>query len=168
GLTLEQIFSHVNNQLTEDLPDNRFVTVFLGRLDSLNHQVHILSGGQAPILLFRHETQECEIINATHMPMGILEAPPPGSPHPNRLNPGDILALISDGIFEATNPSDKAEFGKQRVCDVIREHQGSTAVQIVEEVSKAVFRYTECKTQADDMTVFIVKRRPDSLTPNGR
>ena len=44
---------HVNNQLAEDLPDDRFITAFMGFLDPVHTRVNYHSGGQGPILHFR-------------------------------------------------------------------------------------------------------------------
>jgi Stage II sporulation protein E (SpoIIE) len=45
GATLDQTFRHVNDQLVEDLPADRFVTAFLGLLDPRTHAVHYHSAG---------------------------------------------------------------------------------------------------------------------------
>ncbi|TFG64313.1 MAG: GAF domain-containing protein [Gemmatimonadales bacterium] len=53
GTDLDSAFMHVNNQLTEDLSDDRFVTAFVGLLDPNDHNMYFHSGGQGPILHFR-------------------------------------------------------------------------------------------------------------------
>ncbi len=53
GASLDQAYMQVNNQLSEDLPDDRFITAFMGFLDPVSHVVKYHSGGQGPILHFR-------------------------------------------------------------------------------------------------------------------
>ena len=45
GAGLDDAFRHINDQLVEDLPDDRFVTAFFGLLDASQHQVKFHSGG---------------------------------------------------------------------------------------------------------------------------
>ena len=80
------------------------------------------------------------------------------------LNPGDLCVLFTDGIIEAPGPdqgSGLAEYGIERLIEVVREHRQESAEKIVQ----AVFRSTEefCGTDElnDDRTVVVVKRDRD-------
>ena len=53
GANLDDAFVHINDQLVQDLPDDRFVTGFFGLLDAEKHTVQFHSGGQGPIMHFR-------------------------------------------------------------------------------------------------------------------
>ena len=44
------IATRVNQILSQDLSDDRFVTAFLGILDPLRNRLHYVSGGQGPLL----------------------------------------------------------------------------------------------------------------------
>ncbi len=52
GADLDAIFAQVNNQLVEDLPEEHFVTAFLGVLDTDTHRVDYHAAGQGPLLHF--------------------------------------------------------------------------------------------------------------------
>ncbi|MGH8034982.1 MAG: PP2C family protein-serine/threonine phosphatase, partial [Lysobacterales bacterium] len=45
GANLPEAYRHVNNQLTEDLPDDRFLTAFMGFLDPARNVMEYYSGG---------------------------------------------------------------------------------------------------------------------------
>jgi phosphoserine phosphatase len=48
--SLDDVFVHTNDQLVEDLPEDRFVTAFFGLLDTKTHSLKFHSAGQGPIL----------------------------------------------------------------------------------------------------------------------
>jgi phosphoserine phosphatase len=98
GADLETAFTQVNNQLAETLPDDRFITAFIGLLDAAEHRLRFHSGGQGPIILFRAADETFERFRPTSFP---LAAMPLRSLRPSALiefKPGDILVLLSDGI----------------------------------------------------------------------
>ena len=104
GADLETAFLHVNNQLAETMADDRFITAFVGLLDTARHRVRFHSGGQAPILHYRAEPASFDAIQAR--PASRWRAMPLESLRPARvldMQPGDVLALLSDGIFEYRN-----------------------------------------------------------------
>ena len=65
GAGLDDAFRHVNNQLTEDLPDDRFITAFMAFLDAEAHAVRYHCAGQGPLMLYHADTDRCEWIEPT-------------------------------------------------------------------------------------------------------
>ena len=74
GADLDEAYRHVNNQLNEDLPDNRFITAFMGFLDPATHQLRFHSGGQGPILHWHASTQAPSWHVPTTFPFGVMPA----------------------------------------------------------------------------------------------
>jgi sigma-B regulation protein RsbU (phosphoserine phosphatase) len=100
GADLDAAFTHINDQLCQDLASNRFVTAFLGVLDTRDHTVTYHAGGHGPLLLFHAATGEWESRGATTFPMGMMEILRLTKAQVFELAPGDILCLVSDGILE--------------------------------------------------------------------
>jgi anti-sigma regulatory factor (Ser/Thr protein kinase) len=69
---------------------------------------------------------------------------------------GDILALVSDGIFEQRSPAGE-EYGEARVKAVIERNNRQATADIVAELFAAIAAFAGEK-QDDDMTVVFVKR----------
>ena len=92
-------------------------------------------------------------------PMGLMPGLPREGPRSNELGPGDILALISDGIFEYENPL-KEPFGQERVAALMIEHQHEPMAKLLERVVNEVERFAELAPQKDDMTILLVRRLP--------
>ncbi len=160
GADLDEAYMHVNNQMAEDLPDDRFITAFIGFLDPQTHEVEFHSGGQGPILHFRAATGECEWYKPTNFPVGIMELD--GSDRARRLSlePGDVLALISDGIYEYT-ALDGSEFGEARVAEIMREGHGLPMSDLGKKLIAAAFEFGGDAPQADDITLVLARRLPE-------
>jgi len=159
GADLDSAFRHINDQLADDLPDNRFVTAFLGLLDTEKHRVIYHAGGQGPLLHFHADSGQCEWRGASTVPMGFMAGFPLPEACTNDLGPGDILGLITDGIFEYENPALEA-FGQERVSELVRHHQHEPMTQLLEKIVHEVERFAGVAPQNDDMTMLLVRRLP--------
>jgi len=73
------------------------------------------------------------------------------------LAPGDILAVISDGIYEYRNPEGE-EFGDARVRALLAAHRSRSAAEISALLFAGVQEFARRAPQEDDMTVVLVKR----------
>jgi len=160
GADLDQAYMHVNNQLAEDLPDDRFITAFMGFLDPLTHRVKYHSGGQGPILHFRAAENACDWYKPTNFPVGIMDIDDKQEPATLQLEPGDILALISDGVYEYANLQGE-EFGEDGVAGIFRANHQSSMAALSENLIKAVMKFGGDAPQADDITLVLVRRLPD-------
>jgi serine phosphatase RsbU (regulator of sigma subunit)/catechol 2,3-dioxygenase-like lactoylglutathione lyase family enzyme len=75
-----------------------------------------------------------------------------------QLEPGDILALYTDGITEAHN-SDDGEFGEERLLNSLRQHRSQPCQQAVQGITEEV-RCLDPADQYDDITLILAKCRP--------
>jgi phosphoserine phosphatase len=159
GATLDDAFRNINDQLSDDLTPNRFVTAFLGTLDTSDHSLVYHSGGQGPILLRRAATGGTAFEKATTLPMGMMPIVRLRDPRTETVAPGDVLALVTDGIFEYENRSGVA-FGEARVAELLGADPSASAAEILRSIVEAVESFAEGAPQNDDMTLVIVRRRP--------
>jgi len=159
GVSLDDAFRHINDQLAEDLATNRFVTAFLGSLDPRKHRITYHAGGQAPILHYHAAGGEFQSLGASAMPMGVLSGIPAPSPRSHDMAPGDILAVMTDGIFEYENPAGE-QFEESRVTEIIRTHAGEPMTTVAKRIVQAVDDFADGAPQMDDMTILLIGRRP--------
>ena len=73
------------------------------------------------------------------------------------MQPGDILALISDGVFEYGDDTGE-EFGEARAREVLCAHAGGKMAELSSQLFTAVKAFAGNAPQEDDMTVVLVKR----------
>ena len=115
------------------------------------------SAGQAPLLHFHADERRTEILQADTPPFGIMRDLAVPTSSERTMKPGDIFAVLSDGIFDTTN-ADGEQFGTQRAVDVIvRDHEG-TAGLIVTRLRQALAQFSPGMRPLDDRTAIIVKR----------
>jgi sigma-B regulation protein RsbU (phosphoserine phosphatase) len=154
---VDDAFRHMNDQLEQDLSNNRFVTCFLGRVDTVSHTLAYHSGGQGPILHRQAATGIWTRIEPTGMPLGILPSLRSKPARVLELAPGDTVALISDGVFEYEDASGQM-FGTDRVEELLGRCAAEPAESQVSELVGAVARFAGRAPQNDDMTVVLLRR----------
>jgi serine phosphatase RsbU (regulator of sigma subunit) len=154
---LTEIVSQMNEQLCADLPAGRFITAWLGGLDAADHTLTSISAGQAPLLRYAAEPDQFEVLQADATPMGLFGQMQIDEPRRFAMSPGDVFAVISDGIFESADPGGE-EFGMDRAMEVIRRNRDATASEILSRIRDAVEEFTRGAPAADDRTIIMIKR----------
>ena len=159
GASLDDAYRHVNNQLAEDLPADRFITAFMAYLDPETHSVRYHCAGQGPLLLYRAGDDRCEWIEPTTFPVGVMELAEVPQAATLEMGEGDILALISDGLFERVDAAN-AEFGPERVAEAIRRGQHLPMAELCQRLLVAADTFAGGIAAADDVTLILVRRLP--------
>jgi serine phosphatase RsbU (regulator of sigma subunit) len=157
GASLERIVYNVNQQLCDDLHGGRFITAWLAIVDTKNGTLTNFSAGQAPLLHFHADGQATEILQADAPPFGIERDLTLTMNSPRTMGPGDVFAVLSDGIFETTNEVGE-QFGVQRAVDIITAHLDETAGLMVTRLRQALAQFSPGRKSLDDRTAIIVKR----------
>ena len=160
---LDAAFRHVNDQMVEDLPDGRFVTAAFGLLNTKTHHWRWHSAGQGPILHYHYAEDHCEWLDPTCFPMGFLEHPGPMSSQTLFLKPGDMLALITDGIYEYENAA-REQFGMERVAALVSQHKDMPLTELTRLLKETAKTFGGDAPQLDDITIVLVRRQ---ATANG-
>jgi sigma-B regulation protein RsbU (phosphoserine phosphatase) len=156
---LRTIAAGVNNLLAEDLASDRFVTAFIGILDSRAQTVDYIAGGQGPLILVSPEGLETRPANA--LPFAVMpgiEYDPPGR---FELTPRATLVLLTDGFYEAANLQDE-QFGEKRVIEIVRQKTDVPLTRLIDELHADVEKFTEGCPQADDLTAVLIRRNADT------
>jgi phosphoserine phosphatase len=154
---LDDVFVNINDQLVEDLPEDRFVTAFFGLLDAKTHTVRFHSAGQGPIMHYHAASKTYDWHEPSTFPLGYMAQTGLGEAVPIKLAPGDILGLISDGIYEYENEVG-LQFGQKGVASVIDAMPNGTAEELVAAIMHATRLHGGRAPQADDITIVLVRR----------
>ena len=157
GEALAQIARHVNEQLCADLGGGRFITAWLAELDGKDHTLLSFSAGQAPVLYYRAATGTVEVVGADAPPLGILPGMEIQLKEPLTMEPGDIVAVISDGVFEAMNERGQ-QFGLERAIEVLARTCRTSANDIMASLKRALSAFTAGRAAGDDRTAIVIKR----------
>jgi len=73
------------------------------------------------------------------------------------IEPGDTVVLFTDGVTEAER-TDTAQYGVERLCEVIREHHTKTSQEIKDAIIDDVMAHIGTNKVYDDITVLVIKR----------
>ncbi len=157
GRPVNEIAAHMNDQLTADAHGGRFVTAWLGSIDRHADRILMLSAGQAPILQYIREEDRVERIPADTPPFGVTADHELARLREVILKPGDILAVLSDGVFDA-KAFDGERFGDLRVEELIRVNARKPAQDIILAIRDELRRFLNDSIAHDDQTGILIKR----------
>jgi serine phosphatase RsbU (regulator of sigma subunit) len=145
----------VNRYLANNIPSNRFVTLFYAELHPDSGELAFLNAGHNPPLIV-HVAGTIENLGASGLPLGIKHDAEYREGR-TRLGEGDVMVVYSDGVTEAANPLGE-EFGAHRLHDVVSRHADLSPAGIRDRIESAVSKFAEGAKAADDITLVIVKR----------
>ena len=157
GHDLGELVEPVNQQLHADLPRNRFITAWFGRLDADGGGLDSLSAGQAPLVHYHAAEDRLEVLKADLPPLGLFPMLPPARPRRIELAPGDLWVVLSDGFYEAADPEGE-ELGVERIGEVLRRCRARPAGELLAELRAELERFTRGAPAADDQTALLLKR----------
>ncbi|MDX1502924.1 MAG: PP2C family protein-serine/threonine phosphatase [Thermoanaerobaculia bacterium] len=75
----------------------------------------------------------------------------------DRLEPGDLLFLFSDGVVEACSPESDEPFGFERLEDSLARHAAGGAAALRDGVLADLARFAGAGGQRDDLTVLVLR-----------
>src|SRR5205085_12238818 len=119
--------------------------------------VRFQSGGQGPILHFQSGTGTCACYKPTSFPLGAMRLASLPAATTLDMGRGDILLLLSDGIYESRSKGGE-DFGQTRVESIVRDHQRAPAAELAAILLDSVEQFAAGMRQEDDITVVLVKR----------
>ena len=156
---LGHVMQSINELLVADLPTNLFVTLAMGSIDMAQNQLHLLSAGHGPLLVYRaHERQLLEF-RAHGIPLGLAASTPYGPAQKIDLHPGDMIILLTDGFYEWVNAAGD-QFGLDRLRDSILTHADLKSDAFIQALYNDVTSFAPNTPQQDDLTALVLKRMP--------
>ncbi len=155
GTDPARVFNHVNRFLCDHAEVGRYATMFFGILDDDGHLEFINAGHPSPFLIRRGVAQEP--FSEGSYPVGLV----PEAEYTVarlKLEPADTIVLFSDGVTEAMDP-DEQLFGVPRLREVLTGQTECSLDQLQKCVLEAVENFARGASQADDLTLLIVRYR---------
>lgn len=153
---LEALFSALNRQLVQHSRDDYFMTLFYGLFNPDDRSLRWNSAGHGPVFWYRCQQDRIDELPTTSYPLGINDYAPFTPAAAVKLNPGDIILVGTDGLWEARNPQGNM-FGTGRIRQIIASHADKSAEQIYQHVMNHVDQFIGSHHQEDDMTLMVVK-----------
>ena len=145
----------LNLILSQDIPVNRFVTMFLATLDTQSRTLsYVGAGHNAHILSADGSSRE---LASTTLPLGVEDIIEPEAHTSIRLEPGDIVLMPTDGIHECLTSDMKTNFGVKRMLGFTHANRTLSAKGIVESLYQVTREFSGHGSQTDDITAIVMK-----------
>jgi phosphoserine phosphatase RsbU/P len=153
---LSEILSEVNRILAEDIGGERYVTLFLGRLDPVTRKFSYVSAGHPAGYVLGPDGAMKKQLKRTGVPLGIRSDTKYSSAEEVELAAGDLVLLVTDGIEETMAPDDTF-FGVERALEVVNANRDKPARQVLEILYSTVREFSRQAPQLDDVTAILFK-----------
>jgi phosphoserine phosphatase RsbU/P len=118
----DEVASRLNRLMLEDVQAEQYFTLGYAEIDLFTGEIAVVQAGHPHPVILRAD-KRVEVIGAGGLPIGLI----PGAAYETvmaRLEPGDRLVLLSDGVTECPSPAG-AELGQdgltavlERLCDL--------------------------------------------------
>ncbi|HSK09785.1 MAG TPA: PP2C family protein-serine/threonine phosphatase [Vicinamibacterales bacterium] len=147
--------AELNRHLVETSDGARFASLFFGVYDDRSRELQYLNAGHLPPIIVSggdaHSRATVRRLDTGGMVLGLFA----GQPYVQRsvsLQPGDRIAIFSDGVTEAADPAGEM-FGEERLIEAVLRHGSLPAEELPEQVLSEVMRFVGDSPQQDDITV---------------
>ncbi|MBN8550774.1 MAG: serine/threonine-protein phosphatase, partial [Deltaproteobacteria bacterium] len=152
-----ELLGQMNRLMSPQLPAGRFVTVSSCLYDPASGEIDFARAGHPPGFVLHRATGTVEQLKGSGFPLGFI---PDGeySHEKSKLEVGDVLMLITDGISEASNRSNEL-YGFDRLSAALAASKPEAGVaHIIETVLSDFDRFRDERMLKDDVTIVALKR----------
>ena len=156
GGSLEEAVMAANLEISRENAGDLFVTALVGLLDVESGEVRMCNAGHDNPLILRSGGDIEEVDMDGGPPLCVLD----DFPYPQetcRLQPGDTLLVLTDGVTEAKNPAGDL-FGHARVLDRLSPIPADGQA-VIDRLVTAVHGFEAGGEPTDDLTVLTIKYR---------
>jgi sigma-B regulation protein RsbU (phosphoserine phosphatase) len=148
-----QVLQRLDRFLHDTTQTSRYVTLFYGELDPARRVLTYVNAGHVPPYLRRADGREDRLTVGGPV-LGLVDDVALEAAE-IALEPGDVLAVVTDGVTEASSPAGE-EFGDERVRRVLAETAGRGAAAALSGLVAAVDAWAGAAGCTDDLTALIL------------
>jgi sigma-B regulation protein RsbU (phosphoserine phosphatase) len=149
-----QVVGRLNRFLLARTRANQYVTLFYAELDATERRLTYVNAGHVPPY---HVARDRTVrrLSVGGPPVGLLDDASYSEVR-MRLERGEFLTIVTDGLTEASSP-DESEFGHDRASETLSALSSGSATSVLEGLFAAVDRWTGPAGCDDDLTTLVLK-----------
>ena len=155
-MTLEEATGHMNRVICSNTGFDKFITYFHGIYTASTQEFEYVNAGHNPPVVLRSDDR-VELLEVGGLLLGVMS----GVTYERgkiRLEPGDVVAMFTDGVTEAMN-RDEEEYGEERLIESLRRHRDLDAAALIRGVVADIEAFVGgSPTVFDDLTMVVVKK----------
>jgi phosphoserine phosphatase RsbU/P len=150
------LVTRLNRLLEQDMSDDTFMTMIVCRLGGDGSCSYVSAGHEPPLL--HRAGGGFDAIDATELMLGVLDDTAYAATRIASLARGDVMVLVTDGIFEAQRPPSFEQWGMDRLRSAIAANAARGAQAVCDAVITEVDAHLAGTAPHDDMTLVVVER----------
>ncbi len=155
--SISRVITDVNRQLAGDFADSgQFVTLFYLTVDPTRQVLEWVRAGHEPGIFYDPAANTFSELGGAGMALGVDKYCRYEKSRIEGFSRGAIVVLGTDGVWEARNDSGQM-FGRTAIYDLIREHSGAGADDIMEAIFSQIKKFRNASYPEDDETLVVVK-----------
>ena len=163
--SLEDLVQSVNQMIYTDTKSEKYLSCFLGLVDTRRNSLHYVNAGHIPPILVSGDTGEYRLLQEGGTVIGLFPSVEyhRGSVH---LTAGDVFVCCTDGILEAFN-SVEEEYGVERLAQAVAKYKERNAQEIVDLILQEVNEWC-AGVYWDDKVLMVMKVMNDGTLQSGQ
>ena len=154
-LPLDKLVRLVNDDVSRENPAAMFVSAIIGVIDARSGEAELCNAGHNAPILLPWSGSPRELDGAGGPPLCIDEQFP-YTIQQIKLEPGDILLLMTDGVTEAENKH-QAQYGTMRALECFTKERIGDAAQACSRLHEDVKKFTAGAPASDDLTILAIR-----------
>ena len=154
-----EVLTKTNNMICEDTRAEMFISLFYGVIDLDRMILKYANAGCEPPVIYKARDNDIFTSIADGMLLGV-KSDISYEEREITLEPGDIIAVYTDGLTEAS--VDSQRFGTHNAMQTIRANVGLEAQEIVESLHGALLEFTHGRVTDDAAMVVMKVKKPSS------
>lgn len=155
NMPINAMMQRVNRLVHQNTAIDKYITFFYGELNCKAHTFTFCNAGHNFPYHVKKKGSVSELSEG-----GLILGMMPDAEFELKtvsVEPGDRFVLFTDGVTEAMNP-DEEEFGEKRLQSIVQDSQNESSSDLIAGILRAVQSFSGLETQADDMTLLVIRR----------
>ncbi|MEO1236856.1 MAG: SpoIIE family protein phosphatase [Planctomycetota bacterium] len=153
---IADLLTHLNKMLVEVTGGTKFMTMLIVNLDPAFGELRWSTAGHDPPMIYHPHTDSFREPDGGGLPLGVLPDEAYETHDPEKLPPGTVVLIATDGMWETRN-ADREMHGKQRLQNSIRRHAARDAAGIRDGLLADLHAFRGDAPRDDDETFVVIK-----------
>jgi phosphoserine phosphatase RsbU/P len=155
------VIRRLNRAIQPDMRPGMFITLFYGILDLDTNALKYVRAGHEDMIVMRKGSTVPELLHGEGLAVGLDDGAIFDDMIEEKevaLNPGDLVALYTDGITEARNAAGD-EFGRDRLAAALVRNEEKPLSELVKRVDRFARQFSALVPRHDDSTLLLFRPR---------
>ncbi|QOV91047.1 SpoIIE family protein phosphatase [Humisphaera borealis] len=160
GDSLERVMNRLNRHLVRYLRDGRFATMACAIVNPATGAIQYANCGHPPVFIFGPDGSARDLPTGSNLPLGV--DPDAVQLHEDQLNPGEMLAMYTDGLSEARTTTGEMlgiDGVRTQFCHIYAACRGHTVTEACNRVITWMDTVSGGRLQDDDRTYLLARRK---------